>query len=127
VHLSWIESHATALGAPDANYCAYGVEGWLELKVGPNFEVLPSQVAWFRDRLAAGGHPLFFVYWGDYFMVIPGDRALALRRDPSEENCLRLASSRWHGWIPDREFLRVLRNPRGEYERTERNIREAGE
>jgi len=122
VHLTWIESHATALGAPDLQTCCYGVEAWIELKAAPDIEIRASQARWIREHMAAGGWPLILARWGDTFIVCPGSRAGDLREDPSEESFLRHASSRWHGALPDREFLRVIRNPRREYDKLERDI-----
>lgn len=119
--MSWIESHATAIGFPDIDYCCYGVEGSLELKAGPDFEVLASQVTWMRERIGAGGWPLFLIQWGDVYMIVPGVRATDIRRNPSEENTMRCASTIWKGKIPDGEFLKVLRNPKFEYEKAEQD------
>jgi hypothetical protein len=122
IHLTWVESHQTALGAPDLQYCCYGVEGWVELKAGPNVEVRASQVIWMNDHIAAGGWPLFLIQWSDVFMIVPGSRALALRRDPTYENIVRLATHVWAGKINNREFLRVLRNPRKVYEQSAADV-----
>lgn len=105
----------TSAGIPDCNYCYAGVEGWLELKAGPDIEVRPTQLVWFRDRIKAGGWPLFLVQWGDIFMMVPGSAATSLKRNPSLENCLRNASTMWTGEINQRDFARVLRNPEKEY------------
>lgn len=63
-HVSQIESHATAVGIPDTNYCIKGVEGWIELKFtrdGNKVKVRPAQWTWFRRRLKAGHAWLFFM------------------------------------------------------------------
>lgn len=60
---------------------------------------------------------MFLIKWGDLFTVVPGSCAATLRKDPSLENVLRHASRIWQGSMPECEFLKVLRNPRGEYER----------
>lgn len=112
----------TSAGIPDLSYCCYGREGWVELKAGPCIEVRPTQVSWFKDRIKAGGWPLFLIKWGDSYMVCPGSAATDLRQNPSEENAMRLASRIWVGQIPEREFLRALRNPEKEYETVRRNI-----
>ena len=48
---------------PDLNWCMVGIEANLELKVGDEEgrapSIRPSQVRWFRDRVAAGGYPMF--------------------------------------------------------------------
>lgn len=103
------------------SYCCDGVEGWVELKAGPNFEVRPAQVLWFEGRIKAGGYPLFLFKWGDTFTIAPGSRASALREDRSYESMLRNSSSVWHGEIPPYAFLEVLRSPQNEYRRANRN------
>lgn len=127
LHLSWIESHATSAGFPDVDYCCYGVCNQLELKAGPDLEVRATQVAWFKDRIEAGGHPLFLVQWGDVYAVVPGDRATDLRRNPSLENVLRLASSIWTGKLPPMELMKVLRNPKNEYSKLVERLRQEAE
>ena len=117
LHLSWIESHSTAVGFPDVDYCCYGVEGNLELKAGPDIDVLASQVQWFKERLVAGGWPLFLVQWDDVYMIIPGCWAADIRRNPELENMLRRATTIWTGKLPEAEFMKVLRNPKFEYEK----------
>lgn len=116
VHAVWVESHATALGAFDLNYCHEGLENWLELKSGPKIDVRASQVEWSKRRIEAGGHPLILVQWDDVFMIIPASRASALRENPTYETSMRLASTVWPS-KPDAEtFLQTIINPRKEYE-----------
>lgn len=57
MHWQRIETGWTAAGVPDVNYCAGGVEGWLELKAVAGFLVTirPMQAAWAARRLRAGG------------------------------------------------------------------------
>lgn len=127
LHLSWIESHATAAGFPDVDYCCYGVCGELELKAGPDLEVRATQVAWFEERIEAGGYPLFFVQWGDVYMFVPGVWAADIRRDPCLENIMHRASTIWAGQIPPGEFLKRLRNPKNEYGKSAERLREESE
>ena len=117
VHVSWVESHDTSIGIPDLNYCSGRVEGWLELKAGPDIEVRASQVRWMKDRIKAGGHPLFLIEWGNMFLIIPGSAASDLRLNPCLENALRLASSVWHDELPTVGLLRAMRAPKKEYGR----------
>ena len=117
VHISWVESHETVLGIPDLNYCYKEVEGWIELKAGPDIEVRSSQVRWMKDRIKAGGYPLFLIEWGSMFLVIPGSAASALRSDPCQETAIRYASSVWHDDLPTTGLLRVMRAPKREYDR----------
>lgn len=115
--LSWVESHATSQGIPDASYCVLGREGWLELKAAPDIEVRATQVRWMENRIYADGYPLFIIQIPDRFLVVPGRWAADIRADPEDENMLRRASRIWTGKIPPDEFLNVLRNPRAEYEK----------
>ncbi len=117
VHLSWVESHETALGIPDLNYCYKEVEGWIELKAGPDIEIRASQVRWMKDRIKAGGYPLFLIEWGSMFLIVPGSAASALRSDPSQENVMRFVSSVWRDDLPPTGLLRVMRVPKREYDR----------
>lgn len=116
IHVTWVESHATVLGAPDLEYCCYGVEGWIELKAFPDPEVRASQVTWMKDRIAAGGHPLFLFQNQDAYTMVPGSAASHIRQDPSWENVLRHSTSLWPGSLPSAELMRAMRNPRREYD-----------
>ena len=95
VHLTWVESHSTAIGAPDLQYCCNDVEGWLELKSGPDIEVRATQARWMKDHIESGGRPLFFIEWGGVFHVVPGSRADDLRADPSHESVRKASVVAW--------------------------------
>ena len=61
-HLSRIESHATSVGFPDVEGCIEGTEFWVELKSWDpkkGWHIRPSQIAWMRARLNAGGKRIF--------------------------------------------------------------------
>lgn len=111
VHLSWIESHATSVGAPDIQYCCDGVEGWIELKAGDDLEVRASQVSWMREHVRAGGNPLILIQISDMFLVVHGSRAKSLRMDSSPENLRKQASLVWQNKIDRKELMYVMRNP----------------
>ena len=117
LHLSWIESHSTSIGAPDLNYCYYGTHEWMELKCGPDIDVRAAQVVWMEDRIIAGGFPLFLIQYGDIYSIVPGSAAATLREEPHEENILRHARAIWQGKLPADQLLRIMRNPRRIYER----------
>lgn len=59
-HCCRVESHATAIGFPDVDYCLRGVEGSLELKVWTPRTKKPllrtSQGFWHAKREQAGGN-----------------------------------------------------------------------
>ena len=60
-HFERIESHETAIGTPDVDYCIEGYCNHLELKFTESekrgFRLRPSQAGWFRRRIKAGGQP----------------------------------------------------------------------
>jgi len=77
-HFSRVESHETANGIPDIDFCIEGTESHIELKFNNGSRVKkdfirPSQVRWFRRRIKAGGHPwlfaLFLVGGTRYYML----------------------------------------------------------
>lgn len=105
-----MESHDTAIGVPDLNYCYKGVEGWIELKCGPNIDVRAAQVVWFEDRIKAGGSPAFLLQYEDVFLMVAGRWARSLRADPSYENACGHACRIWRGGLPLEEFLESLLN-----------------
>jgi hypothetical protein len=60
-HFERIESHETAVGTPDVEYCVGGYTNRLELKYTNSekrgFRLRPAQAGWFRKRVKAGGQP----------------------------------------------------------------------
>lgn len=60
-HFERIESHETAIGTPDVNYCINGYCNHLELKYTDSekkgLRLRPSQSRWFRDRVKSKGQP----------------------------------------------------------------------
>lgn len=115
VHLTWVESHATAIGAPDIQYCCGSVEGWLELKAGPDLDVRASQVQWMKSHIAAGGYPLFIIQWSSMFLVVPGSRAKSLRANPSWESVQELASYICLCPPKKEELKQIMKNPDREF------------
>ena len=116
--MSWIENHSTSIGVPDINYSYYGVEGWVELKCGPEIEIRAAQKIWMEERIEAGGFPLFLIQYGDTYIIAPGSAAASLRAEPHEENVRRHATALWEGKINPEQFLKVLKNPRKYYNAT---------
>ena len=57
LHWQSIETAMTGGGVPDSNYCADGVEGWLEYKATTGWAVTlrPAQIGWIARRVRAGG------------------------------------------------------------------------
>lgn len=56
-HFQSIEIGTLGRGVPDDNYCADGVEGWIEYKFTETHAVglRPEQVGWILRRMRAGG------------------------------------------------------------------------
>ena len=74
-HISWIESHATSAGFPDADICIDGAIIQAELKVeksNGDIEIRPTQYRWFKDRVDAGGLPVLIVGTDNGFWLVPG-------------------------------------------------------
>lgn len=65
-HAVNMEPGTTNPGIPDINWCLEGIEGHLELKFGCNGFPAPkirgTQIVWFRERIKAGGYPMFAYY-----------------------------------------------------------------
>ena len=75
-HISWIESHATAAGFPDADMCADGQIAQVELKIVKDkgkIEVRPTQYRWMRERVKAGSHPVLLMGSDTGFYVLHGN------------------------------------------------------
>jgi hypothetical protein len=62
-HWTSIESSGTGGGIPDANYCATGIEGWIEYKKTAASKVIfqPAQIGWLEQRTRAGGRTFIAV------------------------------------------------------------------
>lgn len=65
-HAVNMEPNVTNPGIPDINWCLHGIEGNLELKFaydgGAAPMIRPNQIVWFRERIRAGGYPMFGYY-----------------------------------------------------------------
>ena len=113
-HVSWIESHATCIGAPDIQYCVDGVDNWIELKYGDDKnpgEVRAAQVLWMEAHIVAGGKPLFLYQHGICFYVVGGWAASRLRADPRMETWAACAWVMFVGNIDEHVFLDIIKNP----------------
>lgn len=118
IHISWIESHSTAVGAPDVNYNVNGTEGWIELKYGDENdpgEIRSTQVTWMEDRIAAGGKPILLYQYGGAFYVAGGWAAAALRADPSVQSWKNSSCAIYYGKIHPETFFYILENPEMAY------------
>lgn len=75
-HMSEVESHLTSAGIPDVDLCIDGEEFHLEFKHSATNappKIRPSQVKWFKKRVAAGGNPWIVAHLeGLGVLLIPG-------------------------------------------------------
>lgn len=115
--LSIVESHATSPGIPDVNYCVKGVEGWIELKQFPKIDIKTSQVRWFRERVKAGGFPLFVVGGERSFYVVPGDRVTMLTGCRTEDDLLNISTTILPKTTNSRQLVDILMSPQTQYGR----------
>jgi hypothetical protein len=114
-HISQVESHAVSAGIPDLNYCVDGVEGWIELKwwyKSKPAQFRPTQIAWFRRRVTAGGKP--FVVWAHdldgppKFVLMEGKNVPSLARSQEIKDWYKCSVRQWDGTIPFGLLLRIL-------------------
>lgn len=56
-HCQPVETGLISMGVPDMNFCAEGVEGWVEFKQTDGYAVTlePEQVSWLSRRARSGG------------------------------------------------------------------------
>lgn len=57
VHCQPVETGLISMGVPDLNFCADGVEGWIECKQTEGWAVTlePEQISWLTRRARNGG------------------------------------------------------------------------
>lgn len=90
-------------GIPDVNWCLQGIEGNVELKYG--FDggaaplIRPFQVVWFRERVKAGGYPMFAYYieceeYTDEVYIFQGRHYEALAKAKDMEDVLEVPNLR---------------------------------
>lgn len=88
-HWISVESGSTSGGIPDSNFCAGGIEGWIEYKQTHAWAVSfrPTQVALIWNRCLAGGRVWIAVRrWkrkdgDDQLWLVPGRCVRELARD----------------------------------------------
>ena len=107
-HAVNVEPGITNPGMPDINWCYQGIEGNLELKIaydeGAGPHIRPNQIVWFRERVKAGGYPMFGVYvksktYSDEVYVIQGRYVTELAD----------YSNNWDAVLANVPHLRVMR------------------
>ena len=106
-HLQRIES--IGQGIPDVNYCLWGVEGWIENKIGQREGARPAsltldQVLWAEARTAAGGRVFLLVRLGPAWLLYDAEGTRKLYEGHPEPTPL----VRVRGRFPLREILAHL-------------------
>lgn len=99
-----IESHMTAAGIPDVNYCFLGCEGWIELKFAKRparastvvFKsqrgLDPDQVSWLLNRRRCGGRAFALIQLGKWLLLIDGKHAAKINVSTTDQ---LIAMSTW--------------------------------
>lgn len=99
-----IESHMTAAGIPDVNYCFLGCEGWIELKFAKQparaatvvFKsqrgLDPEQVSWLLNRRRCGGRAFVLIQLGKWLLLIDGKYAAKINVSTTDQ---LIAMSTW--------------------------------
>lgn len=114
-HFERIESHETAVGTPDVDYCIKGYNNKLELKYTKKEKgciLRPSQAGWFKRRCAAGGQP-WLLLQADIrdargFALIAGSDVPALVNTKDAIEWLQAATMVWQTKINIGELVQFL-------------------
>lgn len=115
-HFSRVETHETSAGYPDVSYCIDGHTNHVELKaaeIGKKpLRLRPSQSAWFRARVKAGGKPfLLYAYERKdelVFGLIKGVDVPDLVKTSKFEKWLAVSHKVWYGEINWHTLLKEL-------------------
>lgn len=115
-HFERIESHETAVGTPDVDYCIGGYCNNIELKFTESekrgFRLRPSQAGWFRRRVKAGGQPWLLaqslVRGKRGYVLVPGTNVPALARSTRIEDWLMAGVMVWEDKIDVEELVQFL-------------------
>lgn len=115
-HFERIESHETAIGTPDVDYCIEGYCNHLELKFTESekrgFRLRPSQAGWFRRRIKAGGQPWLLaqsiIRDKRGYVLVPGTNVPALARTTRIKDWLMAGVMVWEDQIVIEELVTFL-------------------
>lgn len=115
-HFERIESHETAIGTPDVNYCIEGYTNHLELKYTNSrkrgLRLRPAQAAWFKRRVKALGQPwlLALAEVEDLraYVLIPGTHVPDLARTTKIETWLESGVMVWMNEIKIDQLVHFL-------------------
>ena len=115
-HFERIESHETAVGTPDVEYCVGGYTNRLELKYTNSekrgFRLRPAQAGWFRKRVKAGGQP-WLLAQSDInglrgFVLVAGSDVPALANTTRVTDWLKAGVMVWEKKINIEELMEFL-------------------
>jgi hypothetical protein len=115
-HFERVESHETAVGTPDVDYCIRGYQNRLELKFTSSekrgFRLRPAQAGWFRKRVKAQGQPWLLaqsVIRGKRgYVLVAGSDVPALARTTKISDWLAAGTMVWEDKINIGELVQFL-------------------
>lgn len=114
-HFERIESHETAIGTPDVNYCIKGYQNHLELKYTEKEKgcvLRPAQCRWFTARVKAEGQPWLLLHAKIRktrgYALIAGSDVPALVHTKDATDWLRSAVMIWEGKIDIAQLVDFL-------------------
>lgn len=114
-HFERIESHETAIGTPDVDYCIKGYNNKLELKYTEKENgciLRPAQAAWFKKRVAAGGQPWLLLQTNISktrgYALIPGVNVPNLVHTKNVEDWLAAGRAVWADTLNIEELVEFL-------------------
>lgn len=114
-HFERIESHETAIGTPDVDYCINGYNNKLELKYTEKDKgciLRPSQCAWFKKRVKAKGQPWLLLHakirGQRSYAIIAGADVPPLIHTKDVTDWLTRSTVVWEGKIIIEELVHLL-------------------
>jgi hypothetical protein len=114
-HFERIESHETAVGTPDVNYCIRGYNNHIELKYTEKDNgciLRPSQCGWFKKRIKAKGQPWLLLQANIRgtrgYALIPGTNVPPLVRTKDVQDWLEAGIMVWKDKIIIEELVHYL-------------------
>lgn len=114
-HFERIESHETAIGTPDVNYCIGGYVNHLELKYtekDKGCHLRPSQCAWFKKRVKAKGQPWLLLHANirdtRSYALIAGADVPPLVHTADVQDWLTRSTMVWQGKINIEELVSLI-------------------
>ncbi len=120
-HISSVESHLTAAGIPDLDFCISGLEGHIEVKFSSNKlapKIRSTQVRWFKKRVRAGGTPWVFaklmVNSNWHYCLFNGAVIDNLAKTTKSANWVYFADKTWTGIMTKPNWSELVQTLRRE-------------